>query len=179
MNKVEAALNHNKVWSAIQEKTIADFLGWSVVSGRGSRACMPGDVVSANWLGECKTHGSTDRPIHFNANVWKKISDEAAARGKYPVLFVDDGSQDINKTWCMFRYTSISPDDLVLNFNACPDMIEKHLNFKHTELFEIYQLMKDGMYSDRYVAFYVPWDVIPGNYVAVTPLVEFKRMFEE
>ena len=94
-------MRSSKYYSGIQENTIAKSLDWSVVTGSGARSTFPGDVESDMWLGECKTHTSPNHNITFNYTVWNKIDKEATSKFKYPVLFVDDGSQSLNKTWCM------------------------------------------------------------------------------
>lgn len=96
------SLKSKKYYSSKQETTIANLLDWKVVSGSGSRDLHPGDVESEEWLGECKTHETTGNNIVFYSSVWKKISDEASFKYKFPVLFVDDGSQRASDTWCMF-----------------------------------------------------------------------------
>ena len=106
--------NSTKYYSSKQEKMIADHLRWSVVTGSGSRSTHPGDVESDEWLGECKTHKGPGHKIKFDHNVWKKIVDEAASKYKFPVLFVDDGSQTMRHTWCMF---STSPSVPCLSTN--------------------------------------------------------------
>lgn len=107
--------NSAKYYSSKQEKMIADHLGWSVVTGSGSRSTHPGDVESDEWLGECKTHKGPGHKIKFDHSVWKKIVDEAASKYKFPVLFVDDGSQTMRNTWCMF-HTSPSVECLSTNY---------------------------------------------------------------
>lgn len=97
-----------KYYSNIQENRIASALGWDVVTGSGSRTCVPGDVVSRAWLGECKTHTCPGHPIEFKIAVWKKLEDEAVAKYKNPVLFVDDGSQQLSATWCLVSNLSQS-----------------------------------------------------------------------
>lgn len=92
-----------KDYSSKQEHMIADYLGWSVVSGSGSRNFNPGDVRSTNWLGECKTHTEPQDQIVFYKSVWNKIQQEALSVFKQPVLFVDDGTQKISHTWCVFN----------------------------------------------------------------------------
>ncbi len=72
------------------------------MKGSGSRAGHPGDVISDEWLGECKTHTSPGHTIQFYQSVWNKLSDEAFSQHKFPVLFVDDGSQNLRNTWCLF-----------------------------------------------------------------------------
>lgn len=90
----------NKEASSLQEHRVASALNWQVTSGSGARAFYPGDIVSDAWLGECKTHVAIT-PVIFYWSVWNKINDEAASQFKRPVLFVDNGSQALNKTWCM------------------------------------------------------------------------------
>lgn len=84
------------------ENLVAGYLGWKVISGSGSRPGLPGDLSSDDWLGECKTHCTAHQPISFKFSVLNKICTEAFSRHKYPVLFVNDGSQTIDGTWCMF-----------------------------------------------------------------------------
>lgn len=107
----------NKHYSTIQENTIAKYLGWSVVSGSGARSGHPGDIKSEEWLGECKTHTKTDSKLFVSFNVWDKISDEAQSQFKKPALFVDDGSQQVENTFVLFRPTilnQISEIDLTI-----------------------------------------------------------------
>lgn len=98
-----------KFYSTKQEHMIASTLGWSVVSGSGAAAGHPGDISSDDWMGECKTHTSPGKKIVFYSAVWDKISEEAASKFKYPVLFVDDGSQTKGNTWCLFDYLPVQP----------------------------------------------------------------------
>lgn len=92
-----------KDFSVKQENMIADSLGWHRVSGSGSRHTYPGDVESESWLGECKTHVEPSDRIIFKLNVWNKLFDEATSKFKYPVLFVDDGTQRQESTWCLLK----------------------------------------------------------------------------
>lgn len=92
-----------KYYSNIQEKQISDALGWHQVSGSGARNMHPGDVISDDWMGECKTHTKPGNKIVFDFKVWEKIRDEAISQFKYAVLFSDDGSQRLDRTWCMFN----------------------------------------------------------------------------
>lgn len=91
-----------KRFSSVQEQRIADYLGWKVVSGSGARDFNKGDVESPYFLGECKTHTTKPKKIIFYESHWKKIIEEASSTFKSPVLFVDDGSQSPERTWCMF-----------------------------------------------------------------------------
>lgn len=97
---------NTKIYSSRQEKRVADYLGWKVVSGSGARNCFPGDVQADEWLGECKTHTTPGHKLSFSYSVWKKISDEARSRFSSPAYFVDDGSQLLSSTWVMFAERS-------------------------------------------------------------------------
>lgn len=92
-----------------QEKQIAEFLGWNRVAGSGARPHALGDVAGLDWLGECKTHITAGRKIHFDNKIWSKISEEAISQFKQPAYFVDDGSQRINRTWVIFYAQDLSP----------------------------------------------------------------------
>ena len=92
-----------KYYSSRQESMVASFLGWSVVTGSGSRPFHPGDVGDEHYLGECKTSEvETDR-IKIMKSHWKKISNEAMGAHKIPVLFVDNGTQKPDGTFCVTR----------------------------------------------------------------------------
>lgn len=93
--------NPTKYYSNIQESTIADYLGWKQVSGSGARDFQKGDVIGDNWRGECKTHSEPGNKLKFDYQVWSKINEEAKSHFYKPVLFVDDGSQNLDNTWCM------------------------------------------------------------------------------
>lgn len=102
-----------KSFSNAQESRIAKYLGWNRVCASGARDFRPGDIESSDWLGECKTHTTPCHNIIFNQTVWNKISSEAIAVKRYPVLFADDGSQTIAKTWCMFSLNAISDRNII------------------------------------------------------------------
>ena len=138
-----------------QEKLIAHYLGWKQVSGSGSRPMHPGDVVSDNWLGECKTHLSAGNIIAFKFDVWDKLADEAISQFKLPALFVDDGSQTVDKTFVMIEM----PPDLEL-----PDTVpiddfsnRKSYRFKDSEFFESSKTVKSFVRSGkRYCIMWLP-----------------------
>lgn len=129
-----------KDFSGKQEKLIASFLGWNVVSGSGARACYPGDIIGDEWLGECKTHETSNKSIFFSQKVWEKIVDEATAKHRKPVLFVDDGSQTIDKTWCIFNYFAV-PDDWKLI--ELPKKFKVNITLKHEYLIDAYSKLSD------------------------------------
>lgn len=90
-----------KFYSSRQEKAIADYLGWSVVAASGARMFNPGDVISGQYLCECKTHTEKKSAIEIKKPVWRKITSEATSVLKRPVLFVDNGTQTVENTWCI------------------------------------------------------------------------------
>ena len=120
-----------KSYSDKQEKLIANYLGWSQVVGSGSRPTFTGDVISDNWLGECKTHVEPNHRISFSISVWNKIVAEASAKFKQPAYFVDDGSQKEERTWVMFMARELSS-----RFNSVeyPYTINNTTTFKHGEM---------------------------------------------
>ena len=109
MDLTEVLILATKDYSSKQEHRIADFLGWQCVVASGARSCHPGDIRSDSWLGECKTHVKPDHRIQFIYTEWRKICDEAMSKFRFPVLFVDDGSQKLDSTWCMIPAKSVPP----------------------------------------------------------------------
>ena len=147
LRRLKMDKNPTKYYSNIQENRIASYLGWKVVSGSGSRNCRPGDVVSARWLGECKTHTSSGKKIYFGKDIWRKISSEASAQFKNPCLFSDDGSQNTSRTWVMIPSACVSYQNINRVSFECEnkssfsfkheaaELLEKHFNDKPTVLF--------------------------------------------
>ena len=126
-----------KDYSNAQESMVADFLGWSKVSGSGAADFHAGDVVSDKFLGECKTHEVAGSKVTFRQDVWKKICDEAMVMGRLPVLIVDDGSQSWRRTYCLTRRlpdASVLPKDefLVSGYDV---RYKKQLNFDPDKLY--------------------------------------------
>lgn len=131
-------LQSTKYYSSIQEKRLASALGWQTVSGSGSRACRPGDIHSSIWLGECKTHTESNKNIQFKFSVWNKIRDEAISQFKYPVLFVDDGSQLPAKTWCMtsvFQEPTLHSDIQYIEYPY--KVLKSGISFNHDDMLDI------------------------------------------
>lgn len=106
---------NNKIFSNKQERMVSDFLGWKQVTGSGARPFYVGDVVSDDWLGECKTHATIKSRITFKCSVWSKIRIEAKSCNKFAVYFSDDGSQKAKRTYCV-----ISSDANPFNFQCKP-----------------------------------------------------------
>ena len=156
-----------KHYSSKQEHSVASYLGWKVVTGSGARDCHPGDIVSDGWMGECKTHMSPGHKITFLSSVWHKIAEEASSKFKYPALFVDDGSQKLDNTWCMFFYKSVSPSDSQLV--DYPYHISKNISFDNDKM---KSFLRD--YSDKNVILVTKLD---DTDVGVCSLRTFFNMF--
>lgn len=95
-----------KQYSDKQEKLVANYMSedddiWRQVTGSGARPNFPGDVLSKDWLVECKTHTKPNQKLIFVFKVWDKIFYEASGIFRKPVLVTDDGSQRLEKTYCM------------------------------------------------------------------------------
>lgn len=162
--------DNTKVYSQIQEKRVGKYLNWGVVSGSGCRAGHPGDLMGAHFLGECKTHTDRGHKITFNLNVWVKLCNESQSIYKFPVLIVDDGSQDIKQTWCLFpvfvcpSYTEFKP--LSLN-------IRKNIVFDPNDLHSIY-LQDFNSAVDRFGVYTAEFN---NETVCICPLSEFNKVF--
>ena len=167
-------MTSTKYFSSKQENAIAKYLDWSVVSGSGSRQCCPGDIESSGWLGECKTHEKSGHRIVFQKSVWSKIAVEAMSKFKLPALFTDDGSQDINHTWCMI------PQNCILSgviFNELPEICinKSTISFCHEDLLSQYnQISKSHTKPCVYSA-----QIYLKSELAIMPLRTFHRLFEE
>lgn len=166
---------NTKVFSAKQESLVASILGGNVVPGSGARPTAPGDVKSELWLAECKTHTEPGHNIFFDLNVWKKISAEAMALYRLPVLIVDDGSQKEKNTWCLCRSSNVDKTNLmVVDF---PATIRKNITCKDAKLKETLKQ------ADRYLgAFYIGacFDVVwEGEEISILPISTFKEVFDK
>lgn len=166
-------MDPTKFFSSKQERLIASELGWEVVTGSGARDCHPGDIISDAWLGECKTHTAPGKPIKFDATVWKKISDEAQSKFKYPVLFVDDGSQTVETTWCLFPCNLVSaPGSKSVELDIS---VRRNLSFAHANMVKTYvdkQLVTGVSATVLRVKIF-------GTILGLVPLSVFKEMFGE
>ena len=165
-----------KVFSHLQENLIANYLNWGGVSGSGSRAGRPGDIIGAHFLGECKTHKEPGHKIAFNAQVWKKIQNEAQSIFKFPVLFVDDGSQRVENTWCLFtpfvvpEYGKFVDFDVDTRVNLIFDGAEASKKYAQ----EFYSTV--GNDEEFFGVFTVH---LAGETLCMCPLLEFRSVFED
>lgn len=163
-----------KDFSSVQESKVADALGWKVVTGSGARPCVPGDVRSDKWLGECKTHTEPGQRIFFDLAVWEKIQHEADVQHRSPALIVDDGSQDLNKTWVLCRAVSISYEDMA---QVDPNFaIRKNISFDHTKVADYMKSLyktSGGSIVFNHMCMEIRWG---GQIVCVLPFTEFMKV---
>lgn len=143
-----------KTYSSKQEKMVADLLGWNIVAGSGAAACFPGDVISDEWLGECKTHTEPGHKIFFSKAVWDKIKQEAMVKKRFPVLFTDDGTQIDRHTWCLCMCDRLEMEDV--HFEPITKGINKNISYNHDSL---YKSAKDICVANpgKYPVFYTQW----------------------
>lgn len=162
-----------KDYSNVQEHMIADELGWAVVSGSGAAACFPGDVISDEWLGECKTHTSAGKRIFFAFDVWEKICEEASVKRRYPVLFVDDGTQKADHTWCLFDQSRL----MFQEFASYPITtgIRVNISFDGDKMAREYKKHQSN-HVDKLVVFTAIWN---SKRVCIVPLSTFSEIIKE
>lgn len=98
---------NTKEFSNRQETMVAKYMGWKVVAGSGARPFTPGDVFNEHFLVECKTHTEEQPKVVFYRDHWKKISEEARAKNRNPVLIVDNGTQRSQNTWVAMSLKSL------------------------------------------------------------------------
>lgn len=166
-----------KDYSSKQEKMIADYLNWKVVSGSGAAPCVPGDVISYSWLGECKTHTSERSDITFLDSWWQKIKDEAVIKRRTPVLFVDNGTQKSNCTWCLFPLNALvgknyTEKSLKIKKNAVNvkfDNLEMRREYRHLNMDgDVIIVLTSNIGKSN-----------PSEKVGILPLEVFGSLFEE
>jgi hypothetical protein len=162
-----------KDFSSIQENKVADYLGFCVVSGSGARDCHPGDIIGKEWLGECKTHISKVSRISFKLDVWKKICDEAIAKHRYPVLIVDEGSQELANTWVMVKISSLSRDFSKIEINSNIAQISKNtISFLNRDAKKVYDRCVFCLNTSKVVMSMIAYD----EEVGFMPLSVFKEV---
>ena len=164
----------NKYYSNRQETMIAKYLGWSQVVGSGSRPFVPGDVNSCHWLGECKTHDTEKNNIVFLKRHWLKITEEAVAKRKFPVLFTDNGTQLYDNTWVMTPLSVFDPS--IVNIldglkNTSTKGTSLTFNLADTE-----ELYKKNSADGKYNVFKIRWE---DRDLAVMPLSTYRYFIEE
>lgn len=155
----------NKYFSDKQEKLVANTLGWKQVSGSGARPFHYGDVISDEWLAECKTHTEPNQPIFFSKEVWEKIQAEAVIHQRKPVLIVDNGSQTYENTWCLIHNHNV--DWSVYSLYDTKIIDTSNLTFKNEELQNLYSSL------DYHYLYKFKWN---NKLVVIVPFGRFKDM---
>lgn len=165
---------NNKYYSNRQETMIAKYLGWSQVVGSGSRPFTPGDINSSQWLGECKTHDTERSNIIFNKYHWLKISEEAVAKNRYPVLFTDNGTQLYENTWVMTPLSVFDPS--IVNIVDGLKNSSTKGNSLTFNMMDTKDLYKNGSVDGKYNVFKINWE---NRDLAVMPLSTYRYFIEE
>ena len=175
-----------KTYSSRQEGLIADWLGWELVPASGARNFHPGDLRSSEWLGECKTHVNPTQHIKFSKDVWNKIIEESSAEFKYPVLFVDNGTQTLTGCWCMFNHHLYKKDfnyfivnsENYMDLNRLIKLSQSSISFHHVELLNAYKKLRSTNVScgitDHLV---IDLGKFGNMNCCICPLTEFVDMF--
>lgn len=160
-----------KDFSSKQERKFADLMGWSTVAASGARDFHAGDVRNQEWLGECKTHVDPGHKISFKLSVWSKLEKEARSEFKYPVYIVDDGSQDMKKTWCMFNAMNYQFRDLISrNDDKDPEIRgSASVSFNHDDMIGRYKML-DGEHPVLMV-------MLGARKLGIMPAVNFAEVF--
>ena len=127
-----------KFYSNIQENKIAKSLNWDTVPASGARFGYPGDVMGRDWLCECKTHTTPGKKVVFTASVWDKLRLEASVKHRIPALFVDDGSQRLDRTWVLFPYLLVMTTSMILR--PFPMKFKTNITFNHDEMLAQYKI---------------------------------------
>jgi len=164
----------NKISSSRQEKMVADYMGWKVVSGSGARPFMPGDVSNSQWLVECKTHNTEQKNVVFRKTHWNKISKEARSVNKYPVLVTDNGTQDKNATWVMLPKRVINSDNINQILNLVNTSTSGNtITFSNEDALNLF----NKYYYPNGINFFV--DDFGDESLAILTLQEFKKFYQE
>lgn len=151
-----------KDFSNKQEHLIADYLGWKTVVGSGARDFHYGDLIEPQWLGECKTHVKPRKKITFYQNHWDKIVLESLFHHRNPVLIVDNGTQNLNDTYCMFKY----------EFDSLDSSSSVPLDYKHGNI----NLLLENLNND---AVYGVVGFDKRSTVYICSVYKFKQLFDE
>ena len=158
-----------KDFSSKQEKMVADYMGWKVVAGSGSRPFTPGDVSGEHFLVECKTHITEKSNIIFYKKHWVKISEEARALNRYPVLIVDNGTQKSQNTWVMIPQAVLSESGSKIEGIAITSTSNNTITFN--------KALADSLYKNRYEDIrYFTYQFDSTN-LAIMPLSDFRNLY--
>lgn len=163
----------NKEASTKQEKMVANYMGWKVVAGSGNRPFTPGDVNSTYFLIECKTHTTEQTSIVFHKNHWDKISMEANAKHRFPVLIVDNGVQKPENTWVAFPARAINCQTNKINETCNTSTSGNTITYNKEELNSLYR----GNRIDE--AFTILMEKFGNDKIAIMPLEDFREFYQQ
>lgn len=166
--------NSTKHYSSRQEKMVAEYLGWDVVSGSGARPFNPGDIRSDRYLGECKTFTKESDTIYCYHSVWSKISTEAKSVMRQPILFVDNGTQKEQHTWCIVKKSAHAMLDCI-KIIPCSDALKTtstRVRFSNSFVKSLVRSeSSDGITCIEFK--------LSGDSVLLLPLSSFKSILED
>lgn len=166
----------NKEASYAQEHMVAKYMGWRVVSGSGARPFAPGDVISDQFIVECKTHINESK-VQFLKNHWDKIVIEARSKTKIPILITDNGTQQSRCSWVMIPYNIVSNCTSPNCIEGLPNNSRSGntITFDHDSAYSLYM---GNCTSNNISVFQVRWnDQDPP--LAILTLEAFRQFFEE
>lgn len=165
-------------YATAQETKLASELGWERVSGSGAAPCAPGDIISDDWLGECKTHTEPGQRIFFDYDVWKKINEEAMAKRRAAALFVDDGSQNPKRTWVVCNFVSVERPFLMEA--DIPFAVRKNISFdgtkQHGQLAVLSTKNVTPTSMFKYIVYHYKWH---DSDIALMPFETFKGLLNQ
>ena len=164
---------NNKEASTIQERMVAKYMGWNVVTGSGSRPFRPGDIKSDNFLLECKTHTKEQANIVFYEEHWNKIVIEARAVNKYPALVVDNGTQKAECTWVAVPRRIVTNNTHTLIRLNNTSTKGTTVTFNHGSTYSLYK----SEYELDSINFFQ--ETLGNNTIAIFPLSEFAKFYSE
>ena len=81
--------NSTRFYSKIQEKNVAKVLGGKTTPNSGATPYIKGDVMSSDWLLECKTCMTNKQSFSIKKDWLKGVREDAIAQGKmnYALVF--------------------------------------------------------------------------------------------
>lgn len=164
----------NKEASSKQEKMVANFMGWEVVSGSGARPFRPGDVQNENYLVECKTHTSEQKTVVFQKKHWDKINVEARSVNKYPALITDNGTQRYDSTWVMIPQRVITSESINQILNLVNTSTSGNtITFSNENALTLF----NKYYYPAGINFFI--DDFGSEPLAILSLEEFRKFYQE
>lgn len=164
----------NKEASTKQEKMVANFMGWKVVTGSGARPFRPGDVKNEHYIVECKTHVDEQPNVVFVKSHWDKIKKESISTNKYPALITDNGTQKPANTWVMIPKRVITSESINQILNLVNTSTSGNtITFSNESAKALY----NKHYCASTINFFI--DNFGDESLAIMTLDEFKKFYQE